>query len=554
MAAGAAAALAWLLLCLRWFDAAVPARPAWVTSLPPWLLALATTGLLALWLVRRWPMLREGERGGLRGATLLLVVLAAGFRLPLAWWGSAGYVAPDGALSGIVALRLARGAEHYVFVPHVAYSGSLKSHLAAALMAVAEPSRAFALASVAFYALFVAGVHRLALLAGPRAGGAALRAGLLAAFAPAFVTQYSLSNDGNYVEVLALGTWALYLAVRWARDGGAFAVPLGLLLGLALWCHLLAVVYAAAIALLMVLHDVRRALRDAGWAGAGVVLGYLPGLIWNATHGWASLAHFVPGERGTGLEVGLGERVRALVLDELPILLGYDLGFPAALDVVLRVAAASMVALVLLAVAAGLAGGMRLSAVRAALLLVLVNVGVALFALPYLPGNPRYLLFLMTPLPLLVGRLLHGRAGRAAALAAAAFGAVSALLSVPDVMRADARWRRLISGLETAGFRHCYSDFFNATKINFLSAERVVCSAKLGPTTTEYFFEYREEVDRAPAAALVPVNRTAAEKLERRLERLGVAYERRELSKAVILPARKVDPAELFPDRDFPLR
>jgi hypothetical protein len=82
----------------------------------------------------------------------------------------------------------------------------------------------------------------------------------------------------------------------------------------------------------------------------------------------------------------------------------------------------------------------------------------------------------------------------------------------------------------------------------------VVCSAKLGPTTTEYFFEYREEVDRAPAAALVPVNRTAAEKLERRLERLGVAYERRELSKAVILPARKVDPAELFPDRDFPLR
>ena len=56
----------------------------------------------------------------------------------------------------------------------------------------------------------------------------------------------------------------------------------------------------------------------------------------------------------------------------------------------------------------------------------------------------------------------------------------------------------------------------------------MICSAKLGPTTTEYFFRFRRaRWRRRPDAALVAVNQTAADKLERRLERLGVTYERR---------------------------
>ena len=53
----------------------------------------------------------------------------------------------------------------------------------------------------------------------------------------------------------------------------------------------------------------------------------------------------------------------------------------------------------------------------------------------------------------------------------------------------------------------------------------------------------------------VAVNGTAAEKLERRLQRLGVPYERRDLMKPVLLRlSRKVEPEELFPGREFPLR
>jgi hypothetical protein len=140
----------------------------------------------------------------------------------------------------------------------------------------------------------------------------------------------------------------------------------------------------------------------------------------------------------------------------------------------------------------------------------------------------------------------------AALVAGAALGT---WMQAPGAFASDARWRGFVADLEREGVRRCYTDFYLATKVNFLSEERVVCSSKLGPTTTEYFFAYREEVDRAPAADYVAVNGDNADKLERRLARLGVTWQRRDLMKPVLLRlSRKVDPAELFPDRDFPLR
>ena len=89
--------------------------------------------------------------------------------------------------------------------------------------------------------------------------------------------------------------------------------------------------------------------------------------------------------------------------------------------------------------------------------------------------------------------------------------------------------------LEAEGVRWCFTDFHLATRINFLSGERVICSAKLGPITTEYFFAYRHAVEAAPEAAFVAVNRTSAGKLGRKLSALGVSYERRDLMKPVLL-------------------
>ncbi len=90
------------------------------------------------------------------------------------------------------------------FFPSQPYGGTLTSHLVAPLASVMDLARAFALASVLFYAAYVGGLYRLtAWLCGART---ALVAGLYAVFSPVMVTRYSLNNDGTYVELLAIDT------------------------------------------------------------------------------------------------------------------------------------------------------------------------------------------------------------------------------------------------------------------------------------------------------------------------------------------------------------
>ena len=554
-AAGVVAAAAWIALCARCFDG--PHRGATLLRIPPVLLGLVLLGAGLAWIAGRRAPLAAMVATGSPLKLGVAVALAFAFRLPLAWHGAAGYVTADGALSGIVALRIRDGLEHLVFVPHVPYSGSLKSHLAAALGLVVEMPRAFALASVLFYCLFVAAAFLLAERAWRRSDFA-LVAGVYLAFAPAFVTRYSLSNDGNYVEVLALGSAALLAVVAWDEDRSRLALPVlaGLLLGLAFWCHILAVIHTAAVVLFLL--GARRAASPAlvRLAG-GFALGYAPGLLWNASNGGESFRYLLPGGRAVEGEVvtPLQQRVWALLTDHAVVLAGYDPGYGGAADLALRVSAITALAAVAWAVVRSRRAVGGSPALRAVLLLALVNVVVAATALPHIPGNPRYLVFSILTMTVLLARIAAERWGRPVLAALVIAGAVGSWAQAPGALRADAQWRRFVADLEAAGVRWCYTDFYLATKINFLSGERVVCSAKLGPTTTEYFFDYRSTVDTAPEAALVAVNGTAAEKLERRLERLGVAYERRDLMKPVLLRlSRKVDAAEIFPGREFPLR
>lgn len=553
--AGAAAALLWALTCVAWFG---PRAPGPRTNALAGALAAGALLLGAVWLRSRWTTLRGPRIDGPRGGALLVVLLAFSFRLPLAWQGAVGYTTPDGSLSGIVALHARDGVAHHVFVPRVPYSGSLKSHLTAPLAAVVDPSRAFALVSILFYALFVAALYRLGLLVG--GGTTAVAAGLYAAFAPAFVTHYSLSNDGNYVEVLALGTWALVCAIRfWQEPEGrpTLALGAGLLLGVAFWCHILAVIHIAAVGLVLLAAG-RRWLGSWLLFAAGGAVGAFPSLLWNARNGGLSFLYLLPGGQAVGtLESGPGPLGRAfqMAADQWPVLLGYDPGYPPAADRVLAASAWTAVGLAVVAVAqaARAARAEGAIALRVLLLFTAVNLLVAVGALPHLPGNPRYLLFLMAPLPVFLALLLARGRLRYALVPLVAMGAAGSLAQAPSVFRNDAEWRRFAAELESAGVRWCYTDFHLATKINFLSGERIVCSAKLGPSTTEYFVEYRERVEAAPEAALVAVNPTAAGKLERRLERLGVTWERRDLMKpALVRLSRKVDPSELFVGREFP--
>ena len=86
-----------------------------------------------------------------------------------------------------------------------------------------------------------------------------------------------------------------------------------------------------------------------------------------------------------------------MAVDGWPVLFGYDWGYGPVVDMLLRgvggtgVAAAGVATVVV----ARRAVRERSWALGLLPLFVALNVGVALLALPHVPGNPRYLLFLM---------------------------------------------------------------------------------------------------------------------------------------------------------------
>jgi hypothetical protein len=263
------------------------------------------------------------------------------------------------------------------------------------------------------------------------------------------------------------------------------------------------------------------------------------------------------------LTSGLGEKLRLMVTDHWPVLMGYDTGYGPAVDGLLVALSWLGVAAALFATAwtARRAWRERSWPLASLLLFAATNLAVALVALPHVPGNPRYLLFLVSVVPVFLADALGEgppwrRGGGLVVLGLLiATGAVGSFAQVPPTLRQDEKWRRFVADMERERVRFCYTDFFMATRVNFLSGERIVCSAKLGPNTTEYFFEYRERVEKAPEAALIAVNRTSAGRLETKLQGLGVRYERLDLMKPVLVRfSRKVDPEELYPGRTFPLR
>jgi hypothetical protein len=562
---GAGAAVFWVAWCVRFFDAGAAWRPAALAALPSWTLLGPCLVLLSLWTLARWPALAGPPLPRpLLSGLLVLTALTVFARLPFITHGAAVVMTPDGVVYGNVALRILEGTEFPVYLPSQPYGGILKSILAIPLVVVMDPARAFALYSVLVYALFVAGLYRLTTwLFG---GRAAVVAGLYAVFPPVFLNRFSLSNDGTYVELLALGTWALWLAARWTEERERrplLALVIGILLGLGFWLHLVAVIHLAAVGLTFLIAGGRRAFRSLTALAGGLGLGATPALLWNAANGWQTFEYFVPGEArdadqaGAGLLAGLGEKARLLVTGDLPILMGYDQGYGPALDRLFVVlgwlgVAAATAALIWVGV---IAVRKRSAPLALLLLLVAVNVTLVLVAVRHVPGNPRYLITLMSVLPAFLAATFGTGWRRLVLVVLVSVSALANLSQLPDTMRRDGRWRTFVAQLEAEGVGHCYTDFHLATRITFLSEQRVLCCSKLGPYTTQFIFDYRHRVEAAPEAALITVNRTAAGRLEKKLDRIGVGYERLDLMKPVLTRLdRKVDPEELFPGREFPWR
>ena len=483
----------------------------------------------------------------------LLLGLATALRLALLH-GPFGEIEADEAVVGLMARHLLAG-EWSVFYWGQDYLGSLSALLTA-------PAFALFGATPLVLKLVPLGLSLgflvLAALTARRAfgEGPALLTALYLAVPPAFLAIWSLKARGGYIELLVLGQGMLLLGLALARRDrwplpGAFA--LGLLAGLALWTHPLAVVYLGPGLGLLLLRRGRTGPALLALLAGGLV-GAAPLLLYNIAHPLATWQAVAGGSlRAEAVLEGLRWQVRY----GLPVLAGLAQGSSSpglfAADFATRPARWPGVALGLGLVALGVAGAFGRS-LRAALtgrgtagdLLaaqgLLLGGGLLLLASATRFGDltiePRYLLPLYATVPL--GAALVWRLGRrwpalGGLLVALVLGinlwsllTADPRLNLPDHLGpTDAASRRLLRTFLLAhGYRFVYTDYWLAYPLALESDEAIVPAVVAGGFNR--YPPYVAAVARAPDPAFVFVAGSPTEERFRALLAASGAAARRE--------------------------
>ena len=525
------AVLVLLVLSLAaWFAA----WPAWLHPAVPALLGLAMAlfrfgpGLLAA--LPPWRIHRE---------TLACLGLAAAYRFPalLHPWG---WVNKDGAFGAFIALHLLQGVRPApIFTEGANYQGSLKGHLAA-LLALGTGSRDLSwlmvLSSLCLYLVFVAASMALARRLSGR--GAALVTGLYLASSPKFLTTFSLNCVGQYTDVLALGGVALALLARVldlglaGYDARLAYTAIGLLLGVAFWQQPVALAYALAIVLALLLR--RRTWGDA-WTALvplGFAVGVLPVVLWNLQNAWGTsdIVGRDPGEL-LAQAGALPVLVAQTLTRAFPVLAGLSPGHPAAAWPGVHLFAVVLLPLVgLLYLFVPRSRGSRPGSALLPVALAATTLG--LFwatAAGQINDRPRYLLPALAAFAVMLGPLTVWAWPRARALTAALLLAVFALNILGTLPRLresatiEAFWKDAVRSLEEKAIRTGYSDFSVAAPITMFTAERITLSARLGPTPTYYSDRQDDRVAREGPDAYVLGKRDDPDAFAAALRALGVS-------------------------------
>jgi hypothetical protein len=540
------AVLSYLWLCFSWFDHGIHGFLAETPpAIPGAVFLLAGCALL----VRR----RRRLRVGTEGRTALLLALA-GFatRLPFVA-ESYGLFSSDASAQGLMALHVLSGKHHPIFLYNWSYVGSFKAHLTALIAWVAgDPVTSFALAAALVYGALTAAVYLLSRTVASRAVSVA--AALYVVFAPGFLTAWGMGNEGNYPDVLALGTLTLYFGNRFLKNelgGVTCGLWMGILGGIAFWIHILATYYLLAAFGILLIHDRgpfgKKILARLGAFVGGFVLGDFPGILWNAENDWLSFRWWTL-DAGTGTSgISRIQRTLSQLREVFETSFAVLAGFwpkespppPAALFrvMLLFLIPASFAAFAwihrrrILALARGTLTP-EATCVGFAVLVVLVF---AQSSFGWMTEEPRYLLFLFSVVPLFVATALFalGRRFLPAALAlAAALLFVSlrgSILYYREAADSAAVNREFVARLEALGIRHVHSDYHLSYKYVFLSHGRMTWTSELGPAETEWYLPFRKEVDEAEDVALVPRSFRFARRIEKRLEARGIRYRREDL-------------------------
>ena len=567
-----AAVAAYLWLCAVWFDHDLRLgffgdAPAWI----PGVLFLASAGAL---LHRRRSLLSFGPDSR---AAMLLALLGFLTRLPFVF-EAYGLFSSDAAAQGVMALHILEGKHHPIFLYNWSYIGSLKAILTAGLsLLVGDPVTSFAFAAALVYGVLTAAVYLLSRTVAPRVESIA--AALYIVFAPGFLTAWGMGNEGNYPDVLALGTLMLALGFRFLKDevGGLTAgFWIGVLGGVAFWIHILATYYLLAAVLILVAHPFGKPiLSRLGRLSAfalGFTIGDFPGILWNLSHDLQSFRWWgVDVSTAEGDGSGLDRLHRMLSqLGEVfhtsfAVLAGYwPKNNPPPPEALFRVLLLALFPLSFAVFAflyreklRPLLRG-RLTPEAAALgFAILVVLVFAQSSFGWMTEEPRYLLFLYSVTPLFLAASLSAlaRISRIAALAVAAslllVSVRGGILYHSEARESAARNREFLQRLDELSIRYVHSDYHLSYKYVFLSRGRMTWTSALGPSQTEWYLPFREEVAGATEVALVPRSFRFARRIERRLIDRGIHYRRENLLYPVLFDfSEDVSLSWLLPQRE----
>ena len=241
------------------------------------------------------PAGRDARRWFWPAVVLFALVLAA--RVAGAWWYALSSN-PDYGVVVLMARNIVRGVDFPVFFYGQPYMGSLEPIVSAGLALLFGASPFVICLGTALVALGLsAAIYRMARqVAGPPAGVLAVA---LCLVGPPGYFHYMASPRGGYALGLLLTILLLHEGsmpdAREGRDGQATPwrpARIGLLGGLGFWNFWLTLPALAAAGLMLAGQLKGRVFSRRVWlpALAGFLAGSLPWWIWNARHGWASLA------------------------------------------------------------------------------------------------------------------------------------------------------------------------------------------------------------------------------------------------------------------------
>jgi len=517
----------------------------WFAGWPAGLPSGAPAAVLAV-LVGTWAYRARRRLAPPYPETWAVLALAIAYRLPalLHPWG---LVNRDGAYGAFVALHLLAGQRPApVFTEGANYQGTLKGHLAA-LFSLITGSRDFSLlvtaAGLVLSLVFILASMALARRLGGR--GAALFTGVYLALGPKFLTIFTLNSVGQYVDILALGGLALALLARLldldlsGLTARGHYLGLGLLLGAAFWQQPVALSYAAAVGLVLLLR--RRTWRD-GWVlltPLGFLLGALPVLLWNVQHGWAS--GDIMGRDSDLLRAqaeALLVSIERTLTAAFPILAGLSPGHPWTTVPLVPTLARLLLPAVLVAFLAatgrqvwsGVRQGRPPSTLLPPLLMAFSLASFWAVASGHLYSRPRYLLPVMAASSVHLG-VVAARAWRrwpaptAVGMAAlVAFGVVGTVPRLRQCAAIAERYGLIVRSLDEKGIRTGYADFSLSAPVTMFTAERILLSPRLGPTPA-YESEVQEQrVIREGPDAFVLRPDDDAQAFGETLTRLGVSF------------------------------